>query len=111
MGSISTPKSCPGILVVHPHLHDPTPENAATFLRWTKLHYRDLLNLPAAEEDGGHVLRAMRFSALDGNEKYTHKTGTESKYFYIILATSNPHSSHHNTTPCLAALISKIHAS
>jgi hypothetical protein len=88
MGSISTPQRTPGILVVHPRLHDPSPSNAATFLRWTKLHYRDLLSLPAAAEDGGHVLRAMRFTSLDGNDKYGHAAPTESKYFYLVLATS-----------------------
>jgi hypothetical protein len=88
MGSISIPQSNPGILVVHPRLHDPTPENSATFLRWTKLHYRDLLSLPAASEDGGHVLRAMRFTSLDGNPKYGHKGDTESRYFYLVLASS-----------------------
>lgn len=88
MGSDSAPPSRPGILVVHPRLHNPTPENATTFLRWTKLHFRDLLNLPAVDSDGGHVTQAMRFAALDGNERYGQVNGTESKYFYIILSTS-----------------------
>jgi hypothetical protein len=78
MGSIPTTQPRPGILVVHPRLHDPTADNAATFLRWTKLHWRDLLNLPAAP-DGGECTRALRFSAVEENGKYGHVAGTESK--------------------------------
>lgn len=66
----STPTSpaqppIPGILLVHPRLLTPSPTTAATFLHWTKLHFRDLLRL-----DG--VTRAMRFSAPETDTGYSH---------------------------------------
>jgi hypothetical protein len=53
----------PGLLLVHPRLHTPNAENAATFLRWTKLHFRDMLNLP--DTGLGSVTRDLRFVASD----------------------------------------------
>lgn len=61
----------PGILIVHPRLHDPTPENAAQFLRWTKLHNRDLLDIPETQ-DYGKIVRTARFRAADDDAKYGH---------------------------------------
>lgn len=82
----------PGIMIVNPRLHDPTPENAAMFMRWTKLHNRDLLTyLDVSHEDGcERIERAMRFSAAgdvdgygdegqdkDEEGKYGHENGKE----------------------------------
>lgn len=51
----------PGVMICTPSLHDTTPENAETFLRWTKLHNRELLDLPATD-DGGNITRCLRFA-------------------------------------------------
>lgn len=77
MASTSTRR--PGVLVVNPTLHDPTPENAAIFLRWTKLHFRDLLNHLQTDEDGS-VTRTLRFTAADSKDKdkYGHTKEKES---------------------------------
>ncbi|KAI4631633.1 uncharacterized protein J4E87_002339 [Alternaria ethzedia] len=59
-----------GLLLVHPRLHDPTPANATTFLRWTKLHFRDMLNIP--DTGSGRVTQDLRFVAPEGDDGYTH---------------------------------------
>ncbi|KAH7399468.1 hypothetical protein BKA66DRAFT_165275 [Pyrenochaeta sp. MPI-SDFR-AT-0127] len=75
----------PGLLLVGPRLHDPTPENAATFLRWTNLHLRDLLNIPE-DPQLGRLTRSFRFTAPENDSKYSHD---ESKgytpYFYTSI--------------------------
>jgi hypothetical protein len=84
-----TPK--PGLLLVHPRLHDPTPTNATTFLRWTRLHFRDLLDMP--DTGSGHVTRDLRFVAPDSDDAYTHKKEEDGageevmrpKYMYTCL--------------------------
>jgi hypothetical protein len=74
----------PGLLLVHPRLHDPTPDNAAVFLRWTKLHFRDMLNLP--DEGFGRVMRDMRFVAPEKAKGYTHNEEEGlPKYLYTCL--------------------------
>jgi hypothetical protein len=63
-------------MIVNPRLHDPTPEKADMFLRWTKLHNRDLLDMDVEGCEG--IKRAMRFSASDDSEgKYGHTSITE----------------------------------
>jgi hypothetical protein len=84
-----TPK--PGLLLVHPRLHDPTPTNATAFLRWTKLHFRDLLDMP--DTGSGSVTRDLRFVAPDSDDAYTHKKEEDGaggeitcpKYMYTCL--------------------------
>jgi hypothetical protein len=73
----------PGLLLVHPRLHDPTPSNAATFLRWTKLHFRDMLNLPDAGL--GRVTRDLRFTAPDNDTSYSHDGEGKPRYLYTCL--------------------------
>jgi hypothetical protein len=48
-------------MLVTPRLHDPTPDNAALFLRWTKLHDQDLLGIPS-DEGCGKVECTLRFN-------------------------------------------------
>ncbi|KAF1912514.1 hypothetical protein BDU57DRAFT_597993 [Ampelomyces quisqualis] len=69
----------PSLMICHPTLHNPTPDNAATFLRWTKLHNRDLLDLPATSH-GDKITRALRFAKANA-------TGASGEYFYTILST------------------------
>lgn len=45
LSTATTPRR-PGIMLVGPRLKEPSDESAATFLRWTKLHFRDMLNMP-----------------------------------------------------------------
>lgn len=61
----------PGIAIVRPKLHENTEENQGLFKRWTKLHMRDMLNLPNDSSLGGvpQVLRYKR-SDRDGGEEY-----------------------------------------
>ncbi|KAG9188624.1 hypothetical protein G6011_07329 [Alternaria panax] len=75
----------PGLLLVHPRLHDPVPSNAETFLRWTKLHFRDLLNVP--DSGSGQVTHDLRFGAPDSDDNYTHseKEGSLPKYMYTCV--------------------------
>ncbi|KAL1795084.1 hypothetical protein ACET3X_006900 [Alternaria dauci] len=74
-----------GLLLVHPRLHDPTPSNAGTFFRWTKLHFRDLLDVP--DSGSGQATYALRFCAPDSDDKYTHneKEGPLPKYMYTCV--------------------------
>ncbi|KAI4921273.1 hypothetical protein J4E85_008618 [Alternaria conjuncta] len=81
----------PGLLLVHPRLHDPTPANATTFLRWTKLHFRDMLNIP--DTGSGRVTQDLRFVAPEDDDGYTHDKKEEGedgksampKYLYTCL--------------------------
>jgi hypothetical protein len=69
---MSTSVLRPGLMICTPTLHDPTPANAQTFLRWTKLHDRELLDLPAMK-NGGKITRALRFVKQNC-------TGTDGEY-------------------------------
>ncbi|PVI08265.1 hypothetical protein DM02DRAFT_648319 [Periconia macrospinosa] len=73
MGSLSPRR--PGILLVHPRLREPSEESAGTFLRWTKLHYRDLLSIPDTPALG-HTTRTLRFVGKLG-EPYFYTTNVE----------------------------------
>ncbi|KAH8725283.1 hypothetical protein GQ44DRAFT_826746 [Phaeosphaeriaceae sp. PMI808] len=79
----------PGIMIVHPRLHDDTPENAATFLRWSKLHFRDIVSVPQ-DADVGRMPLASMYIAPDGNALYGHEASKISKFFNVIYATSIP---------------------
>lgn len=63
----------PGIMLVNPRLKTPSPDSAATFLRWTKLHFRDLLNIPS-HPTHGRLTRCLRFVVPDDNNdtNYSH---------------------------------------
>jgi hypothetical protein len=82
MGSVESPKG--GLLLVHPRLLTPSPSNASTFLRWTKLHFRDLLNIPADTSSGAKVTSCMRLTAPDTAINYSHeeKQGVRPAYTY-----------------------------
>lgn len=69
-------------MIIGPRLRDPTPSNTTTFLRWTKLHFRDLLNQPI-DPTLGHQTKALRFAAPDEDPKYSHdESKGYSTYFY-----------------------------
>lgn len=75
----------PGLLLVGPRLHNATPENAATFLRWTNLHLRDLVNIPE-DPQLGRLTRSLRFTAPESESKYSHdETKGYSPYFYTSI--------------------------
>ncbi|CAG5172887.1 uncharacterized protein ALTATR162_LOCUS7540 [Alternaria atra] len=80
----SPPQQKPGLLLVNPRLRDPNPDNADTFLRWTKLHARDLLNVP--DSGSGHVTHGLRFCAPDSDDRYSHAEEDETmpKYLYTF---------------------------
>ncbi|CAO2656913.1 Nn.00g057160.m01.CDS01 [Neocucurbitaria sp. VM-36] len=67
----STTNRKPGFMLVDPRLRDPTPKNAATFLRWTKLHFRDMLSMPS-DPQLGDMTKTLRFAALDDTSKYLY---------------------------------------
>lgn len=46
-------------MICTPSLKDPGPENYETFLRWTKLHFRDLVDIEPIP--GGKITRALQF--------------------------------------------------
>ena len=80
-----TPTRRPDLMLVHPRLHNPSPANATTFLRWTKLHFRDLLNIPEYATLG-RVARTLRFTAPDNDNRYSHVDGEGlSKYTYTCV--------------------------
>ncbi|KAJ4346275.1 hypothetical protein N0V95_005540 [Ascochyta clinopodiicola] len=60
-----------GIMVVRPSLHKQTEENAATFKRWTIMHFRDLLNLAPKSPDAKGIFQAMRYKSTAGELFYT----------------------------------------
>jgi hypothetical protein len=78
MGDIETypqHQRIPGVAIVRPTLHDPTPENKEFFKRWTKLHLRDTLSIPTDPQLGG-ATRTMRFKrSIDRDSE---------EYFYTI---------------------------
>ncbi|KAF2869508.1 hypothetical protein BDV95DRAFT_102678 [Massariosphaeria phaeospora] len=58
----STTKHRPGLMLVHPLLRSPDGlDTSDLFLRWTKMHYRDLLDIPWTREHGRFV-RTCRFA-------------------------------------------------
>ncbi|OAL55899.1 hypothetical protein IQ07DRAFT_676141 [Pyrenochaeta sp. DS3sAY3a] len=72
----------PGITFVHPRLHTPSPSTASTFLRWTKLHFRDLLS-QTPDASLGRQTKALRFAAPDDDAKYSHDVEKGAPpYFY-----------------------------
>ncbi|KAJ4992152.1 hypothetical protein SVAN01_02473 [Stagonosporopsis vannaccii] len=72
MGDITpAPASArPGIMLVRPSLHFPTPSNAATFKRWTIMHFNDLLHCLSPPGSRG-ITRALRYISTDGQLLYT----------------------------------------
>ncbi|USP77087.1 calcium calmodulin-dependent protein kinase [Curvularia clavata] len=70
MGSISPQ---PGVLLVHPLLRSPNDSNAETFHRWTKLHNKDLLNIPKDASSGANIDACVRGVALNGATDYSHE--------------------------------------
>lgn len=46
-------------MICTPSLKDPGPENYETFLWWTKLHFRDLVDIEPIP--GGKITRALQF--------------------------------------------------
>ncbi|KAF1840561.1 uncharacterized protein K460DRAFT_323357, partial [Cucurbitaria berberidis CBS 394.84] len=75
-------------MLVDPRLRDPTPKSAATFFRWTKLHFRDMLNI-AADPKLGKMTKTLRFAAPyndDGDEKSSEAQGEGyTKYLYTCI--------------------------
>lgn len=70
-------------MICTPTLHDPSPVNAETFLRWTKLHNRELLDLPAMQ-GGERITRALRFvrqNATGGQGEYVHSYLLDQRLF------------------------------
>ena len=72
-------------MLVDPRLHDPTPENAEIFFRWTRLHNPDMLGL----KDTGHgtVTKCFRFTAPATDPKYSHlDSASQQPYLYTCNA-------------------------
>jgi len=67
----SVPALTPGIMICRPSLHDVTPDNRATFKRWSVMHFRDLLNLPAPPPAFQGITRALRYTDSAGELFYT----------------------------------------
>ncbi|RMZ66749.1 calcium calmodulin-dependent kinase [Pyrenophora seminiperda CCB06] len=81
--TLQTQPAAAGILLVHPRLITPSPATAATFLHWTKLHFRDMLRLEG-------ITCAMRFSAPEEDPRYSHAVDDEGSgklpmYLYMCL--------------------------
>ncbi|KAH7408349.1 hypothetical protein DE146DRAFT_371593 [Phaeosphaeria sp. MPI-PUGE-AT-0046c] len=81
MGDISSPTSRPGLMICTPSLLQPGPRDYDTFLRWTRLHFRDLVDVPAIP--GGKITRALQFVTPGA-------TGKEGEYFNVIHASHLP---------------------
>ncbi|KAH6638229.1 hypothetical protein C7974DRAFT_391115 [Boeremia exigua] len=61
----------PGIMIVRPSLHHETDENAATFKRWTVMHFNDLLHCTPPTSSTRGVTHALRYINTDGQMLYT----------------------------------------
>lgn len=74
----------PGVLLVHPRLRSPNESNVETFHRWTKLHFNDLLNIPADASSGADIDACVRGVAPEGAIDYSHeeKAGMKPAYMY-----------------------------
>lgn len=68
------PALTPGIMICRPILHNDTPDNRATFKRWSVMHFRDLLNLPAPPPASQGITRALRYMNSAGELFYTFHT-------------------------------------
>ena len=84
MGSI-TP--VPGLLLTHPRLRSPNQENAETFERWTRLHFKDLFDMPADASSGAKVDICIRGTAPEDESGYSHeeKPSRQPAYLYACL--------------------------
>jgi hypothetical protein len=61
----------PGVMIVRPSPYENTKEDAATFKRWTTMHFRDLLNVAPASSDTKGISRTMRYINTAGELFYT----------------------------------------
>lgn len=61
----------PGVMIVRPTLHEQTEENAATFKRWTVMHFQDLLSLSQSASKTEGISRAIRYTNTAGELFYT----------------------------------------
>lgn len=65
------PALTPGIMICRPSLHNDTPDNRATFKRWSVMHFRDLLNLPGPSPASQGITRALRYINSAGELFFT----------------------------------------
>jgi hypothetical protein len=64
MGSLpEKPKT--GVMIVHPRAKAPVPENLETFRKWSRIHFRDLLQ-------ARDITHATRFVAPPEDDKFSH---------------------------------------
>ncbi|KAF3051532.1 hypothetical protein E8E11_008290 [Didymella keratinophila] len=61
----------PGIMICRPSLHNDMPDSRAIFKRWSIMHFRDLLNLPAPPPASQGITRALRYTNGAGELFYT----------------------------------------
>ncbi|KAL1657146.1 hypothetical protein SLS61_000188 [Didymella pomorum] len=67
----SIPALTPGIMICRPFLHNDREDDRATFKRWSVMHFRDLLNLPASPPASQGITRALRYTNSAGELFYT----------------------------------------
>jgi hypothetical protein len=99
MATVTEPNSPakPGIMIVHPRLLDPSDVTSDHFLKWTKLHFRDLLNtnyFPSTDPSSAapRVTNQCRFAVphvspdLTPLSGYSHTDQSlKSPYFYTTI--------------------------
>ncbi|KAF3046593.1 hypothetical protein E8E12_011117 [Didymella heteroderae] len=70
----SPPALTPGLMICRPFLQSDTPDNRDVFKRWSIMHFRDLLDLPAPSPASQGITRAFRYTNSAGGLFYTFHT-------------------------------------
>lgn len=80
MGSIDQK---PGMLLVHPRLLHGSGDSSPYFWRWTKLHFRDMINMSAGQHSNGKVTSCLRFARSDEGNGYGHNPEGDTKPMFV----------------------------
>ncbi|EMD66908.1 hypothetical protein GGP41_005454 [Bipolaris sorokiniana] len=80
MGSIDQK---PGMLLVHPRLLHESGDFSPYFWRWTKLHFRDMLNMSSDKDSDGKVTSCLRFARSDEGNGYGHNPEVDTKPMFV----------------------------
>ncbi|KAF2260191.1 hypothetical protein CC78DRAFT_37399 [Lojkania enalia] len=79
-------KQTPGLFLIHCRLLPPYSETASQFLKWFKLHYRDIASLPA-DPIKGLITHGVPYLAPDTDPKYGHDDSKMPPYYFTCMLT------------------------
>lgn len=77
-------KKTPGLFLIHCRIPSQSAEDKDRFLKWTKLHYRDIASLPV-DPVKGQFTHGIAYIAPDTDPKYKHDDSGLGPYFYTCM--------------------------